>query len=132
MIVELGGWDHDSLPASVLFVASSSRTTGQPTEGRVIARSGYWLRVRAIRLDDPIPRRSLVLTIEPADSAAVGQMTVTERGTTREQQVVGLILQGLSTRDIAATRCLSPHTVQDHLKSILTKLNVSSRRELIG
>lgn len=133
MIEELGGWDHGSLPASVLFVASSSRTTGQPTEGRVLARSGGWLKVRAIPLDGPTSCRSVVLTIEPADSAAVGQMTIVARGlTAREQEVVGLVLHGSSTKDIAGTLHLSPHTVQDHLKSIFAKLNVSSRRELIG
>lgn len=133
MIEELGGWDHGSLPASILFVVSSSRTTGQPTEGRVLGRSEGWLKVRAMPLDGPTSIRSVVLTIEPADSAAVGQMIIAARGlTAREQEVVGLILQGSSTKDIAGTLHLSPHTVQDHLKSIFAKLNVSSRRELIG
>lgn len=133
MIEELGGWDHGSLPATVLFVASSSRQTGQPTEGRVLARSGGWLKVRATPLNGSTSHRSLVLTIEPADSATVGAMMIAACGlTSREQDVVGLILRGCSTKDIAAALCLSPHTVQDHLKSIFAKLNVTSRRELIG
>lgn len=133
MIEELGGWDHGSLPASVLFVASSSRMTGQPAEGRVLGRSGTWLRVRAVALEGPTPSRSVALTIEIADPALVGRMTIAARGlTAREQDVAGLILQGASTKDIAGTLHLSPHTVQDHLKAIFIKLNVSSRRELIG
>ncbi|MEO6957296.1 MAG: helix-turn-helix transcriptional regulator [Antricoccus sp.] len=133
MIDELGGWDHGSLPASVLFVVFSSRMTGQPAEGRVLGRSGTWLRVRAVALTGPTPNRSVALTIETADATTVGQMVIAARGlTAREQEVVGLILQGASTKDIAGTLHLSPHTVQDHLKAIFTKLNVTSRRELIG
>lgn len=133
MIEELGGWDHGSLPASVLFVAASSRATGRPAEARVVGRSGAWVRVAGVALQGPTTDRSVVLTIQPADPAAVGRMNIAARGlTAREQQVVGLILQGASTKDIASVLHLSPHTVQDHLKAIFAKLHVSSRRELIG
>jgi len=133
VIEELGGWDHGSLPASVLFVAVSARTAGHPVEARIPVAAGGWLRARAVPLTGTVPERPVVLTIEQADPATVGQMTIAARGlTAREQEVVALILQGASTKEVAAGLHLSPHTVQDHLKSVFDKLGVSSRRELIG
>lgn len=48
----------------------------------------------------------------------------------REEQVVGLVTNGLGNRDIARELGLSEHTVKNHLFRIFEKLGVSSRVEL--
>lgn len=51
--------------------------------------------------------------------------------TRREADVLDLMAQGLSNTEIAGRLYLSPKTVEHHVSSILTKLNVSSRHEAI-
>ena len=50
--------------------------------------------------------------------------------TPRELEVIGLIVKGLSNRDIAAQFKLSEETVKRHLTNIFDKLGVSTRLEL--
>ncbi len=49
--------------------------------------------------------------------------------TGREREVLGLVAQGLSNKEIGARLSLSPHTVKAHLRTILDKLHLRSRAE---
>jgi DNA-binding NarL/FixJ family response regulator len=49
----------------------------------------------------------------------------------RELEVLLLLDQHLGTDEIAARLFISEHTVRSHVKSLLAKLNVSSRREAL-
>jgi DNA-binding NarL/FixJ family response regulator len=51
--------------------------------------------------------------------------------TPREQQVVGLVAEGCSNRDIARELKLSEHTIKKYLFRIFDKLGISSRVELV-
>lgn len=50
--------------------------------------------------------------------------------TPAELQVVGLVRDGLSNKDIASRLFVSPRTVQSHLRHIYDKLDVRSRVQL--
>lgn len=49
---------------------------------------------------------------------------------TRERQVTALVCEGLTGRQIAARLVLSPETIKTHVRHILRKFNIASRREL--
>ena len=52
--------------------------------------------------------------------------------TAREREVATLLARGLSRAEMAEALVLSPHTVEDHVKSLYEKLGVASRQELVA
>lgn len=51
--------------------------------------------------------------------------------TPREFEVLGHVAQGASNREVSDNLCISPHTVKNHVTSILAKLEIRSRSEAI-
>lgn len=65
--------------------------------------------------------------------AQLGSLLLDVHGLTPAQQrVIGLVLQGFSTRQIVDRLHLSPHTIQEHVRAAFDKVGVGSRRELIA
>jgi len=52
--------------------------------------------------------------------------------TSREREVARLVIDGLSTQDIATALFISVHTVRDHLKMIFGKMGVSRRQDMVA
>ncbi len=50
----------------------------------------------------------------------------------REREIAALLARGLSNAEVAEELVLSPYTVQDHVRSLFEKTDVSSRRELVA
>ncbi len=48
----------------------------------------------------------------------------------REREVLALVAEGRSNKEIAAALFVSPNTIKTHVSALLTKLNVSSRTQL--
>lgn len=134
VVADLGGWDEGGYPPTgVLAVAVRARAGDGPVVSRVRGRSSGWLSVRGLALTPTDAGVPVVLTVEPAARAAVGQIALAAHGLTgRESEIVDQVLQGRSTAAMAAALHLSPHTVQDHLKAVFDKVRVRSRRELIA
>lgn len=101
---------------------------------RVRGTSGRWLAVYASRARDTNSESAnTAVIIEEAKPSEIAPLIIHAYGLSpREARVTRLVLQGLSTKEIAAEIHLSPYTVQDHLKVIFAKVGVRSRRELVA
>jgi DNA-binding CsgD family transcriptional regulator len=75
----------------------------------------------------------VAVIVEPAHPARIAPLLMAAYGLTeREQELTRLVLQGLSTTEIAGRLAVTPQTVQQHLKSVFDKTGVRGRRELVG
>jgi DNA-binding CsgD family transcriptional regulator len=135
-----GDWEsHGRLPAAVLAVAGRALRTavdadspGEIAFARVLSRSGRWVVLHGASLVSD-GRRRIAVIVEPAHPARIAPLLMAAYGLTeREQEVTRLVLQGDSTAQIAGCLSVSPHTIQEHLKSIFGKTRVRSRRDLVG
>jgi DNA-binding CsgD family transcriptional regulator len=144
LLSELGKLDSlwASLPVAVGMVANAvRRALASPSDRNlnlvpkvcVRARSGRWLTLYG-SLTEPSDERpsETVVVIEPTKPEEVAWLNVTAYGLSlREEEVVKLVVRGLSNRQISQTLFISENTVQRHLSNIFEKVGVRSRRELI-
>jgi DNA-binding CsgD family transcriptional regulator len=97
---------------------------------RIRTMDGHWLVAHAARLSGS-RADDIAIMIEPARPGDLAPILVHGYGlSAREQEVVQHVLRGESTAQIATALFISPHTVQDHFKTIFDKVGVRSRREL--
>ena len=126
------------LPVVVSAVAQRAReiASGDGGGGAATARartaSGQWITVRGWVLENGTEARAAI-TLEPARRPELAELLAEAYGlTARERRVSKLVAQGLSNAAIAARLYLSIYTVQDHLKAIFEKLDVSNRGQLVA
>jgi DNA-binding NarL/FixJ family response regulator len=76
--------------------------------------------------------RQLLDQVREGSSRAVVPDSVAKTLSARELEVLLLLDRHLSTDEIAVRLFISEHTVRSHVKSLLAKLGVSSRREALA
>jgi DNA-binding CsgD family transcriptional regulator len=135
-------WRHERMPMAVRMVAGALRHALAPGSDndhnliprvRVRGRSGRWLALYG-SLTEPSGDRpgETMIVIGPAKLEEVAWLNVAAHGLSpREEEVVGLVVRGLTNREISRNLFISEHTVQRHLSNIFEKVGVRSRKTLV-
>jgi DNA-binding CsgD family transcriptional regulator len=113
-------------------VANSPERPRRPARVRVRAADGSWMVIRVSPLTSGSEvEAGYAVTLEAASAEDLAPLLMRAWGLTRrERDVARLVIDGLSSEDIAAALFISVHTVRDHLKVIFGKVGVSRRQDL--
>jgi DNA-binding CsgD family transcriptional regulator len=137
------GWqERGDLPRALRTVVLSLRRALSPERERdeesvprlrARARSGRWVTLYGSLTEaTPERRAETVIIIEPTKPEELLPFSMSAYGLSpREEEIVKLVVRGLSTTRISRTLFISEHTVQNHLRSVFEKVGVRSRGELV-
>ncbi|MGN4127017.1 helix-turn-helix transcriptional regulator [Lysinibacillus sphaericus] len=96
-----------------------------------IKDTGY-IAIRASFVMTSSNEQQLAIFLNEASSKEMLAFLITAYNlTSREKEVVFEVIKGIPTKEIAYNLAISNYTVQDHLKLIFQKVNVSNRNELV-
>ena len=95
-----------------------------------VAREAAWTEGRRMSLDEVIAH-----ALEESQPAIRGKSqappTVRDRLSPREREVLALVAQGRSNREIADALIVTEHTAKYHVAQLLNKLGAGSRAEAV-
>jgi DNA-binding NarL/FixJ family response regulator len=119
-----------ALPATGLILVSDRVANGDVRKALDAGVDGV---LQSARLDESLAATVRAVLagqlVVPADSREHVQRAVL---TTREKQILGLVVMGLTNNEIATKLFLAESTVKSHLSSAFAKLGVASRNEAVS
>src|SRR4051812_34373227 len=124
------GWRSAAVQAvaSATRQAIAARASALPSSA-VKTPAGTWLVLHGATLG----HRSVAVFIQRAHPTLVAPLLLKAYGlTAREQEVAQWLLRGATTAQAAQRLSISPHTVNEHVKSIYDKTGARTRGELLA
>jgi DNA-binding CsgD family transcriptional regulator len=127
----------ETLPPCVFEIAARALTppeesTELPNLVRILTHGGQWAVVEGAPLEGAACG-SVAITFRPATAAEIADLLCKTYGLSRrERELVALVLDGRRTKELARMLCISPYTVQDHLKAVFGKTGSRNRPELVS
>jgi DNA-binding CsgD family transcriptional regulator len=112
---------------AALLAHEAGVPVGEPWS-RVHLGGGTWVTARASRLGDDV-----AVSIEPSTPGERADLVGRSAGLSdRETEVLGALAGGLTSSEIAARLFLSEHTVNDHVKAVLSRTGARTRQQLLA
>jgi DNA-binding CsgD family transcriptional regulator len=127
----------ESLPSEIRLLLPRAWTLNHSLQEAGLTSGRRRYVCRAFALNPSVrrsPDRMIVLVLEremgkPANfSGAAEQFHLTQR----EQETVGLLTLGLTSKEIAMRMNISPNTVKTFFRLVMTKMGVSTRAGIVG
>ena len=125
---------------AAVALSRAAGTPGFEAEAKIELASGMLQRTRP----GDIPRARDLLAAAASKASRMNAVALKERAATavarlgrdesrltrREEEISGMVAEGLSNRAIAARLFLSERTVQNHVQHVLDKLDVANRAQI--
>jgi len=130
------GGDDETYPSDVtrvLFESAHAVRRGEPDRATTCVRtvSGRWLRVEGMQLR--LGDADVGVVLQPATvEQLVGTVAAYHGLTSREREVLDLVVRGLPGKHVARELGIALVTVNGHLKALYRKCGVTGRDELVG
>jgi DNA-binding CsgD family transcriptional regulator len=95
------------------------------------ARASALLR-EAVRMAEPLGLAAVLARVRALGTAVESPGAAPDGLSPREVEILGLVAQGLSNREVGTRLHISEHTAANHVRSILRKTGCSNRTEATG
>ena len=134
----------DRIPLAVRLLVGELRSSvqraeeheAQPAEAtiQVRGRSGRWYAIRASLAEpDHAGACATVVILQPLGAREVAPLLTRLYGlSAREREITAAVARGESTKEIAFSLGISPHTVVEHIERSCDKVGVRGRKALVA
>jgi DNA-binding CsgD family transcriptional regulator len=129
---ELGPPLPGGLPLLLAGLVRVVLESGLPATSSLTTRSGRAGVVEVALLEGSAAPQVAVVLSDAPPGHRLDRLAILSGLTAREREVVGCLLRGSSTSEVADELSISPYTVQAHHTSVFAKTGLRSRRELVS
>jgi DNA-binding CsgD family transcriptional regulator len=127
-----------ALLQKTIFTLTSEQNSSLASTSRVEFLSGrrkyVGLAIPLAKWQRPPAGAAVAVVLERSGAASRGAVELSESFhlTEREREVVELLIQGLTNKEIAGRMNISPNTVRAFIRMVMGKLGVSTRSGIVG
>ena len=97
----------------------------------IVAVTILWQNTTFLVWLETVFAKTYTAATPPWSAEALDEIAKTHHITRREREIMDLILEGRSNKEIESALFISPHTVKNHIYNIFQKLAINSRGQMI-